>query len=59
VEKNGIKIVMDGTQQIKQVDISEEMLSSEKKKELEQAVIDAMEEGKNKVQQAMMNEMGG
>jgi DNA-binding protein YbaB len=59
VEKSGVKIVMDGTQQIKQVDISDELLSTDKKKDLEQAIIDAMEEGKNKVQQAMMNEMSG
>jgi len=59
VEKNGVKMTMDGTQKIKNLDISSEMLSEDKKKDLEQAIIDAMEEGKNKVQQAMMEEMGG
>ncbi len=59
VEKDGVKITLDGTQQIKQIDISEEMLTTDKKKDLEKAITDAMEEGKNKVQQTMMEEMGG
>ena len=59
VEKSGVKITLDGTQQIKNLDISSELLTADKKKDLEKAIIDAMEEGKNKVQQSMMNEMGG
>lgn len=62
VEHKGIKIKMDGNQQILSLDIPEDLLSPDKKSQLEGAIKDAVAESIKKVQRVMakkMQEMGG
>jgi len=62
VSNNAIKIVMDGNQEIKSLDIKEEFLSKDKKNELEKEIISAIADAIKKVQRKMamkMQQMGG
>jgi nucleoid-associated protein EbfC len=57
-----VKIVMDGNQEIKSLDISEDFLSKDKKAELEKEIISGIADAIKKVQRKMamkMQEMGG
>ena len=57
-----VKIVMDGNQEIKSLDISENFLSKDKKKELENEIKNCIADAIKKVQRKMamkMQQMGG
>lgn len=61
-EKGGVKIVMDGNQEIVFVDVNESLLSPEKKKDLEKAIKDANSAAIEKTKRVMahkMQSMGG
>lgn len=62
VENKAVKIVMDGNQEIKSLEIKEEFLSKDKKKELEKCVVDGIADAIKKVQRKMamkVQQMGG
>lgn len=62
VDNKGVKIVMDGNQEIQSLDIKEEYLKPEKKKDLEKYIKDGMKDAIKKVQRKMaskMQSMGG
>ena len=62
VENAGVKITMDANQEIKSLNIKEEFLSKDKKKELEKYIQDGIAEAIKKVQRKMamkMQQMGG
>jgi DNA-binding protein YbaB len=62
VEKGGVKIVMDGNQEITNIDVSSDLLSPEKKQDLEKAIKDANTSAIEKTKKVMaqkMQSMGG
>ena len=62
VSNRAVKIVMDGNQEIKTINISEDFLSKDKKSDLEKEIQNAVAEAIKKVQRKMamkMQEMGG
>lgn len=62
VDNKAVKLVMDGNQDIKSLDIKEEFLSRDKKKDLEKYIMDAIADAIKKVQRKMamkMQQMGG
>jgi DNA-binding YbaB/EbfC family protein len=62
VENAGVKLIMDGNQEIKSLDIKEEFLSKDKKRELEKYIQEAIAEAIKKIQRKMamkMQQMGG
>ncbi|MFA6307964.1 MAG: YbaB/EbfC family nucleoid-associated protein [Patescibacteria group bacterium] len=62
VSNRAVKIVMDGNQEIKSLDITEDFLAKDKKKDLENEIKNAIAEAIKKVQRKMamkMQEMGG
>ncbi len=62
VEKSGVKIIMDGNQEIIFIDVDEKLLSIEKKKELEKAIKEANSAAIEKTKRIMaykMQSMGG
>ena len=61
-ENKAVKIVMDGNQEIKSLEIKEEFLSKEKKKDLEKYIQECIADAIKKVQRKMamkMQQMGG
>ncbi len=62
IDNKAVKIVMDGNQEIQSLDIKEEYLKPEKKKDLEKEIKNAMKDAIKKVQRKMaskMQSMGG
>ncbi len=62
MESSAVKIVIDGNQDVKSVEISPEYLRPEKKNQLESELKDNMNKALKKIQRAMamkMREMGG
>lgn len=62
VNNRAVKIVMDGNQEIKSLDINEDFLAKDKKNELEKEIISGISEAIKKVQRKMamkMQQMGG
>ncbi len=62
IETSAIKLVIDGNQEIKSVDINKDWLQPDKKQALDNEVRDALNKGVKKVQQVMatkVREMGG
>jgi len=62
VSNSAVKLLMDGNQEIKSLDIKEEFLNHDKKKELEKYIMEAIAEAIKKVQRKMamkMQQMGG
>lgn len=62
VSNRAVKIVMDGNQEIKNLSISEDFLSKDKKNDLEKEIQSAIAEAIKKVQRKMamkMQQMGG
>ena len=62
VENSAVKIVMDGNQDIKSLEIKEDYMRPEKKKDLEKKIIDGIGDAIKKVQRKMamkMQQMGG
>ena len=62
VENKAVKIIMDGNQDIKTLDIKSDFLSSDKKKDLEKYIIEGIKDATKKVQRKMamkMQQMGG
>lgn len=62
VENNGVKIVMDGNQEIKSLNINKDFLSPDKKSELEKYISDGLADAIKKVQRKMamkMQQLGG
>ena len=62
IKEGGITLVMDGNLSIKSLDISEELLSPNKKEKLQKEILKAYEEAMKKMQRIMamkMKEMGG
>ncbi len=62
VENSAVKIVMDGNQELKSIDIKKEFLSPDKKAELEKAIKDGLAECIKKIQRKMatvMQQNGG
>jgi len=62
VESGGVKITMDGNLEMKSIDISAGLLTTDKKSKLESAIIDAHKDVMKKIQRIMamkMKEMGG
>ena len=62
IEKHGVKIVMDGNQEIISIDVSVDLLSGDKKRDLENAIKDGMNSAIEKTKRVMaqkMQSMGG
>jgi len=62
VENKAVKIIMDGNQDLKTLDIKTEYLSPDKKKALEKYIMEAMADSIKRVQRKMaakMQQMGG
>lgn len=62
VEKSGVKIVMDGNQEITSIDVSPDLLSPDKKQQLESAIKSANTSAIEKTKRVMaqkMQSMGG
>lgn len=62
VDNKAVKIVMDGNQNIKSLELKSEYLSPDKKKDLEKEIMEGIKEAITKVQRKMaskMQEMGG
>ncbi|PIR07232.1 MAG: hypothetical protein COV55_00625 [Candidatus Komeilibacteria bacterium CG11_big_fil_rev_8_21_14_0_20_36_20] len=62
VDNKAVKVVMDGNQNIKSLDIKSEYLSPNKKIDLEKQIIEGIAEAIKKVQRKMaakMQQMGG
>lgn len=57
IENKGIKLTMDGNQKIISLDIPEEMLSPNKKNDLEKYLISAYDQAVKKIQRIMVNKM--
>ncbi|MBT4349540.1 YbaB/EbfC family nucleoid-associated protein [bacterium] len=57
VENKAVKIIMDGNQEIKTLDIKPEMLSANNKSDLEKGIKDAVAECIKKVQRKMAMKM--
>ena len=57
IEHRGIKLVMDGNQEVKEVTIEQSYFAHEKKGALEHAMKDAMNEAVKKVQRVMAQKM--
>lgn len=57
VEKDGVTVTLDGTQAIKNIEISDELLDPSKKKKLVQAIIGAIDDSKSQIQRELMQEM--
>ena len=57
IDNKGIKIVMDGNQEIKTLEINEEYLSPSKKKDLEKYIKNAMADALKKIQRKMAMKM--
>ncbi|MBP9758096.1 YbaB/EbfC family nucleoid-associated protein [Candidatus Dojkabacteria bacterium] len=52
-----VEIVMDGTQEILEIGINDSLLSIDKKRYLEKAIIDAMKDAQKKIQKELMKDM--
>lgn len=62
INNSAIKLVMDGNQEIKSLDIKEAYLSRDRKKDLEKYIMEAIADAIKKVQRKMamkMQQMGG
>lgn len=62
VDNKAVKIVMDGNQDIKSLELKPEFLSLDKKKDLEKEIMNGIKDAIKKVQRKMaskMQEMGG
>ncbi len=62
VEKGGVKIIMDGNQEIDSINVSPDLLSTDKKEQLEKAIKDANTAAIEKTKRVMaqkMQSMGG
>jgi len=62
VENSAVKLVMDGNQEIKSLDIKKDYLSPDKKNDLEKKIIEAIADAIKKIQRKMamkMQQMGG
>ncbi|MFH0874277.1 MAG: YbaB/EbfC family nucleoid-associated protein [Candidatus Komeilibacteria bacterium] len=62
IETGAVKLVIDGNQEVKSLNISSEWLRPEKKQALENELLEAMNKGLKKVQRIMaekVREMGG
>jgi len=62
IEKHGVKIVMDGNQEIISIDVSVDLFSGDKKRDLENAIKDGMNSAIEKTKRVMaqkMQSMGG
>lgn len=62
VEKDGVRIIMDGNQEITTIDVSLELLSPEKKHQLENVIREVNNEAIEKTKRIMakkMQSMGG
>ena len=57
VENSAVKIIMDGNQDIKSLDIKEDFMRPEKKKELEKKIMDGIGDAIKKVQRKMAMKM--
>ncbi len=57
IDNRGVKIVMDGNQEIKTLEINEEYLSPAKKKDLEKYLKNALAEALKKIQRKMAMKM--
>ncbi len=57
VENKGIKMVMDGNQKILSLDIPSELLSPEKKNDLEKYLINTFADAQKKIQGVMYKKM--
>ena len=61
-KSGGVSLTMDGNLDIKNIDISDDLLNTDKKSKLEKSIIDAYDDAKKKMQRTMamkMKEMGG
>ncbi len=52
-----VEIVMDGTQEILEIGINDSLLSIDKKRYLEKAIIDVMKDAQKKIQKELMKDM--
>jgi len=62
IEYKGIKLVMDGNQEIVSLDISQDLLNTDKKQDLEEYIKESLSQAIKKVQRVMaekMQSMGG
>jgi DNA-binding protein YbaB len=62
IENSAVKIIMDGNQDIKSLDIKEDYMRPEKKKDLEKKIVNGIGDAIKKVQRKMamkMQKMGG
>ncbi len=62
VENSAVKIIMDGNQEIKSLNINKDYLNPDKKNDLEKKITDGIAEAIKKVQRKMamkMQKMGG
>ena len=62
IEQGGVKIILDGNQEVKSVSIEENYLDRQKKASLENDIREAMNKGVKQVQKIMvskMKDMGG
>jgi DNA-binding protein YbaB len=57
VEKNGVTVTLDGTQNIKNIEISDDLMDPSRKKKLIQAIIGAIDDSKSQIQKELMQEM--
>ena len=57
IDNKGVKIIMDGNQEIKTLEIKEEYLTSAKKKDLEKYIKDGMADALKKIQRKMAMKM--
>ncbi len=57
IDNSAVKIVMDGNQDIKTLDIKKEYLNPDKKKDLEKKITDAIADCIKKVQRKMASKM--
>ena len=62
IDNRAVKLIMDGNQEIKSLNIKDEFLSKDKKADLEKYIIEAIADAIKKVQRKMamkMQQMGG
>lgn len=52
-----VEVVMDGTQEVLEVGIKDELLSADKKNYLEKSIIEAINDAQKKIQKEMMKNM--
>jgi DNA-binding protein YbaB len=57
VEKDGVTVTLDGTQAIKNIEISDALLDPSKKTKLVQAINGAVDDSKSQIQRELMQEM--